>query len=167
MRGATEDGSRLAVRGSLIAGGCVLLALVGLVIPSSPPPPPPVASAPPPEKAPVDKPAPSSPWPGGVEPRVTFAATMPRAQGSQVFNNTGTPNLAMIKVAIPDGPKAVRFVRGTDPEAVRYLEATRAEQERIVVDNGPADVDTSEVANYGPLKGRTTRRVRNLAPDGK
>ena len=155
-----------AVRGSLIAIGCVVIALAGMLIPSAPPAAPSSAKASPAPAVPLEKNV-STAWAAGAEPRVTFAPTMPRAQGAQVFNNNGTPNLAMVMVAIPDGPKGVRFVRGTDPAAIRYLAVAREEQERLVVDNGPADVDTSEIADLGPLKGRTKRRVRNLSADGK
>lgn len=161
----TENQSQIAIRGSLIAGGCVLLALVGLLLPSRSPAPPPAASAPP-ATTPVEKAAPSSSWAPGAEPRVTFAHTMPRTQGTQIFNNTGTPNPDMIMVAIPDGAKGVRFVRGSDPAAVHYIAETKAEQGRLTFDSGPADVDTGEIANYGPLKGRATRRVR-LGSDPK
>ncbi len=160
----TEGG--IVSRGGLIAGGCLLLALVGLLLPSRSPALPPVASAPP-APAPVQKGASSSSWAPGAEPRVTFAYTMPRAHGTQVFNNSGTPNPDMIMVAIPDGPSKVRFVRGNDPAAVRYIAETKAEQERLTFDSGPADVDKGEIADYGPLKGRATRRVRNLSADPK
>lgn len=156
----TEQGS--AVRVALITGGCLLVALIGMLSPSSKPAPAPLPSATRPAPGPIENSTPSL-WSSGDESRVTFARTMPRANGSQIFNNTGTPNLEMIMVAIPDGSGSVRFVRGSEPEAIRYLEATRAEQERMVVDNGPQDVDTSEIADFGPLKGRATRRARNLA----
>lgn len=160
----TEGG--IFSRGGLIAGGCVLLALVGLLLPSQSPDLPPVTSAPPAEE-PARKAATPFSWAPGAEPRVTFAHTMPRTQGTQIFNNTGTPNPDMIMVAIPDGPTKVRFVRGSDPAAVRYIAETKAEQERLTFDSGPANVDTGEIANYGPLKGRATRRVRNLSADPK
>ena len=90
---------------------------------------------------------------------------MPRAQGAQVFNNNGKPNLAMVKVAIPDGPKSVRFVRGDDPAAIRYLSRTTAAQQHIILDKGPKTLDTSEIIDFGPLKGRATRHARNLDAD--
>ena len=73
----------------------------------------------------------------------------------------------MVMVAIPDGTKGVRFVRGSAPEAIQYLAQATAAQQLVVTDNGPANVDTSEMTNYGPLKGRTTRRVRLGAAPGK
>lgn len=164
---AVETQNPTLSRGGLVAGGCLLVALIGLLLPSRAPAPSSAGSAPEGAELPTEKAPSSSAWADGAEPRVTFAQTMPRAHGAQIFNNTGTPNPAMVMVAIPDGPKAVRFVRGTDPAAVRYLAETTAAQERLVVDNGPADVDTSEIADFGPLKGRATRRVRNLAADPK
>jgi len=62
---------------------------------------------------------------------------MPRTRGAQVFNNTGKPNLAMVMVAIPDGPTSVRFVRGNDPAAIRYLHETELQQKRTLFDEGP------------------------------
>lgn len=161
-----ENQSQIASRGSVIAGGCVLLVLAGLFVLSRSLTAPPAASAPPTAAPAVEKVASSPSWASAAESRVTFAHTMPRTQGSQIYNNEGTPNLDMVMVAIPDGPKKVRFVRGNTPEAVRYLAETKAQQELIVVDRGPADVDTSEITNYGPLKGRTTRRV-HLGADPK
>ncbi|MEO7723764.1 MAG: hypothetical protein ABIU29_03615 [Chthoniobacterales bacterium] len=67
-----------------------------------------------------------------------------------------TPDAAPLRWGLP----------GNTPEAVRYLAETKAQPELIVVDGGPADVDTSEITNYGPLKGRATRRVR-LGADPK
>ena len=163
---STEPPNQNALRGALVAGACVLIALAGVLFHSSPPPAAPAKSTRPAKKPPVEK-ADSNSWAPGAEPRVTFAHTMPRAHGSQIFNSEGTPNLGMIKVAIPDGPRKVRFVRGSDPEAIRYLQEARAEQKQLVLDNGPADVQSSEIADLGPLKGRATRRVRNLAADKK
>jgi hypothetical protein len=82
-----------------------------------------------------------------------------------VFNNTGKPNLGMVMVAIPDGPKSVRFVRGNDPAALRYLAETELQQKRTLFDQGPQGIDTSEIANVGPLRARSTRHARNLAAD--
>ncbi len=151
-------------QGAIIAGVCVLIALGGILIPRSAPVAAPAAVAsevkqPPPQReaTPV--------WATREESRVTFARTMPRTHGSQIFNNTGAPNLEMVMVAIPDGPRKVRFVQGSKPEAVRYLAETREEHDRLLLDKGPRDLDTSEVANLGPLKGRGTRRAANLAAD--
>ncbi|HEY2799357.1 MAG TPA: hypothetical protein VGI85_02090 [Chthoniobacterales bacterium] len=161
-----ESPNQNAFRSALIAGGCVLIALAGMFFHSSAPAPASARSAPPAKKHPVEK-AGSTSWASGAEPRVTFAHTMPRARGSQIFDNTGMPNLEMIKVAIPDDAGHVRFVRGSDPEAIAYLQETKAEQKRLVLDTGPADVSLSEIADLGPLKGRATRRLRNLAADKK
>lgn len=161
-----ETKSQTTSRWQIIAGVCVLILLAGFILLSRSLTAPPIASVPPAAALPVEAAAPAPSRAAAAEPRVAFAHTMPRAQGSQIYNNEGTPNLSMVMVAIPDGPKSVRFVRGNTPEAVRYLAETKAEQELIVVDNGPANVDTSEMTHYGPLKGRTTRRVR-LGADGK
>jgi hypothetical protein len=160
----TFSKERSDVQNYLIIGGCALIALVGLIIPRSQPPAKAALAEPIPERAPVGT-KPVSAWSTGAEPRVTFAPVMPRAHGSQVFNNNGTPNPGMIMVAIPDGPKSVRYVRGTDPAAVKYLAAVTEEQKRVVQDRGPANIGTGEIGDLGPLKGRTKRRVQNLASD--
>lgn len=163
MSTATPEAPR-NLRAGLIGGGCALIAFAGILFPSAPPAPPPATNAPPAEEAPNEKPV-SSPWAAAPENRVTFAKTMPRAQGAQVFNNNGKPNPAMVQVAIPNGPKSVRFVRGDDPAAIRYLSRTTAAQKRIILDKGPRTLDTSEIVDFGPLKGRATRHARNLAAD--
>ena len=71
--------------------------------------------------------------------------------------------MGMVMVAIPDERGAVRFVRGNDPVATRYLAETESQQKRMRFDRGPVEIDTSEVVDFGPLKGRATRHVRNLA----
>lgn len=162
-RPATDQANTRRV--GLLVVLCLLIAVVGLLRRPSSLPPTPAAAEPATEQPSTEKAA-ASVW-GSGEPRVTFAHTMPRTHGTQIFNNTGRPNLEMVMVAIPDGPKSVRFVRGSDPEAVRYLEAASADQERVVEDHGPRDVDTSEIADFGPLKGRTARRIGNLVPQGK
>lgn len=145
-------------RGTLFAGGCILVAVVGLLLPSRAPAPIASASAALTQGIATEK-SEVSGWAAGAEPRVTFAYTMPRGRGAQSITNTGAPDPTLVTVAIPDGPKAVRFVRGTHPDAIRYLAETKAAQERLTVDNGPTNVDTSEMTNFGPLKGRATRRV--------
>ncbi len=157
---APEDSQ--SPRSLFIAGGCLLACVIGLFLPSMPSTPAeesrePVTH----EKLPSASPTTSAPASG--ENRVTFAQTMPRARGTQVFNNTGKLNLDLVMVALPDGPKSVRFVRGNDPVARRYLARTESRQERTVFDSGPQQIDTSEIANLGPLRGRATRRARNLA----
>ncbi len=155
-----ETQNPIASRGRIIAAVCVLIFLAGFLALSRTLTAPPVASTPPVTAPPVVEATSSQSGAPTPEPRVTFAHTMPRAQGTQIYNNEGTPNLSMVMVAIPDGPKSVRFVRGNTPEAVRYLAETKARQDLMVVDRGPEHVDTSENPNYGPLKGRATRRVR-------
>lgn len=145
-----------------IAGGCLLACLIGLFLPSTPSSP--VSGTQPPRvRATPAPPSASTPADSAGENRVTFAQIMPRAQGAQVFNNTGRPNLAMVMVAIPDGPTSVRFVRGNDPATIRYLHETELQQKRTLYDEGPQEIDTSGIANLGPLRARSTRRARNLA----
>ncbi|MGI8891442.1 MAG: hypothetical protein ACR2G0_11750 [Chthoniobacterales bacterium] len=165
MKSSSHD-EATSLRGVYLTGACVLIALVGMFLPKSKSDPRPAPAEKVTEEALLEKPS-ASTWDSSNEPRVTFAHTMPRAHGTQIFNNTGQPNMDMVMVAIPDGPKSVRFVRGSDPIAIRYVDAKRAEQDRLEMDRGPREVDTSEIANFGPLKGRTTRQVRNLAADPK
>lgn len=153
-------------RDSLIAGGFFFVAAAAYLLrPAQIPPAAPAARAA--KRVPADNSVPSS-WTPETEPRVTFAHNMPHTQGgTQVINSSGTLNLGAVMVALPDGPKAVRFVRGSDPAARRYLEKTQAEQEKYLVNNGPSDLDLGEIVKAGPLTGSTKRRVRNLKPDTK
>ena len=155
-----ENTSPNTFRWRVIAGGCALILVAGFLVLSRSLTAPPSASAPPAAAPLVVEATPSPSWEPTPEPRVTFAHTMPRGQGSQIYNNEGRPNLDLVTVAIPEGSNSVRFVKGNTPEAVRYLAETKAKQDLMVVDRGPENVDTGENPNYGPLKGRATRRVR-------
>lgn len=143
-----------ALRDGLIASGCLLVAVAGFLLHSSRPAPAPATAVHVAKRPSAEKAAPTT-WAPGAEPRVTFAHTMPRSYGTQVYTSAGTFNPALVTVAIPDGPKAVRFVRGSDPEAIKYLEDARAKQKLFVVDNGPLDVDTSEIVKGSALQGST------------
>jgi hypothetical protein len=142
----------------------VLFALAGILFRPHPAQQLPVAAVPEARATPV-KVELSAPAPSHLESRVTFAQTMPRTHGAQIYNNLGKPNLSLVMVAIPAGPDRVRYVRGSTPEARRYLAAKETEQKRIVLDRGPREVDTSEIVDFGPLKGRGTRHARNLSAD--
>lgn len=156
MTTETEEISRSA----LLAGACLLIAVAGMIFHSFWSTPAPVAAAPPTRKMHPENVF--SGWASAPESRVTFDQTMPRTNGAQILNSTGKPNLEMVTVAIPDGPNTVRFVRGSDPAAVKYIAETQAEQRRLIFDKGPKTLDTSEIVDLGPLKGRATRHARNL-----
>lgn len=46
-----------------------------------------------------------------------------------------------ISVAVPDAFNHIRYLPGNDPEAISYLEQTRALEDSLTLDNGPADID--------------------------
>ena len=72
----------------------------------------------------------------------TFTPRMP-GRGINVIAGNGQLCLNAIRVAIPTDGHGIRYVPGTDPEAIQYIAATKAAQEHLTVDNGPGNVDMS------------------------
>lgn len=86
----------------------------------------------------------------------TFAARMPTGGGESVVASNGQYRLNAIRVAVPNGYKSLRYLSGTDPAAIQYLADTRAAEQKLSVDNGPLNVDTSGMA---PANSGKSKRV--------
>jgi hypothetical protein len=130
----TQKQSRL---GAIILGATVLSALAIRFYVSSEPVP--AAHQPAPSTLP-------SPQSKVAESRVTFVPRMPSGKGVSVINRNGQYKTSHVLVAVPDQFHEIRYLPGSDPRAVKYLEETQASQKQTTFDNTPPSADLSSVA---------------------
>jgi hypothetical protein len=74
----------------------------------------------------------------------TYATRMPTGNWTNVVGSNGKFNLNAIRVAVP-GPNGIQYLPGTDPAAMNYLAEEQAIHDNLTLDNGPSDIDTSEL----------------------
>lgn len=122
--------------GLIILGATAVSALVIRFYVSSEPAPAPRQESPPPLPRPQSDVA---------ESRVSFAPRMPSGKGISVINRNGQYKTSHMLVAVPDQFHEIRYLPGTDPRAVKYLEETRAAHIQTSFDNTPSNADLSSV----------------------
>ncbi len=147
---------------ALVALCCVLLALGIVMRPHDHFPEAEPDRLPPIADEPIAPPPPTE-WPasGGRLPevRAAFASAMPKGAGTPVVDASGNLDPAVIKVAVPNQKGIVELLPGTDQRAIDYLASTKDQQQSMIEDRGPADVDTGGIpANRSG--GRASRSVR-------
>jgi len=74
-----------------------------------------------------------------------------------VIGSDGKYNLNAIRVAVPNAVNEITYVSGTDPSAIAYMAGMQATQKSMIIDNGPAGVDTSELPPAGSMLGQQKR----------
>lgn len=82
--------------------------------------------------------------------------------GGTAISRNGQYCLNAIRVAIPDGFNHVRYLAGTDPEAIRYLAQTRAEQQSTSFQSAPDDTDTGSMPSQNAFSNASRRVVVKL-----
>ncbi len=87
-----------------------------------------------------------SPRPRVAESRETFVPRIPSGRGVAVINRNGQYQTSHILVAVPDQFREIRYLPGSDPRAIKYLEETRAAQKQTTLDNTPRNIDLSSVS---------------------
>jgi len=86
---------------------------------------------------PDEKPA----YSGGSQ--AVFTPRMPINNSVNIVANNGQYRLNSVRVAVPNAFHDLQYLPGTDPAAVKYLDDTRAAEQKLTMDNGPLDADTS------------------------
>jgi hypothetical protein len=87
----------------------------------------------------------------------SFAVPSYHGGGISVIGSDGKYNLNAIRVAVPNAVNEITYVSGTDPSAIAYMAGMQATQKSMIIDNGPAGVDTSELPPAGSMLGQQKR----------
>jgi hypothetical protein len=144
----------------LMAGGIVLLALEihfsGHNRASEPQGPVAIQAVSSATPAPVTQGGPGFQQSGGGS-QGTFAAPAYHGSGISVIGGDGKYCLNAIRVAVPNASHEVTFLSGTDPQAIAYMAEQQSIHENTIVDNGPGNVDTSNLPGPGGVLNQRKR----------